>query len=165
MSARLRREKAQQAKEMLALLCERFPNCFVLFQRRRRPLKVGVHNDIIAALPDMDRLALSIALRRYTSNPFYRQRLRADAMRIDLNGAPAGAVEADWVDLRATRPTDNASPPTRDVSQNGTGNVPKRDTKTPNHHCGLYAGCRLPICAAWPRRAARYHFASATEAR
>ena len=66
------------------------------FEQRRRPLKIGIHRDVLAALevPEKD---LARALRIYTANAIYRRRLHVGATRIDLNGSPAGVVTPDQV--------------------------------------------------------------------
>ena len=80
-------------KALLELLCVRFPSCFVLFEQRRRPLKIGIHADILAEVGDaIKQEELSEALRCYTHNQVYRSRLIAGATRVDLNGLPAGFV-------------------------------------------------------------------------
>jgi sRNA-binding protein len=80
---------------LLALLCERWPKCFVRYQARRRPLKVGIHRDILAALGDaVMRAELSRALRIYVANAVYRARLKEGVARIDLDGQPVGIVTA-----------------------------------------------------------------------
>jgi|SRR5262245_22963302 hypothetical protein len=35
---------------VIALLAERWPQCFAVFEQRRKPIKVGIHRDITAAL-------------------------------------------------------------------------------------------------------------------
>ena len=83
--------------ELIELLCQRFPSCFAQFERRRRPLKVGIIDDLLGALgAQVERKQLSAALRLYVGNLHYRAAQTAGAMRIDLNGNPAGTVsEAD----------------------------------------------------------------------
>jgi ProP effector len=83
--------------EILEMLCDRFPNCFVMFERRRKPLKIGIDRDILAVFgEDIDREQLGRALRLYTRNMFYRKAQQAGAPRIDLDGNQAGTVsEAD----------------------------------------------------------------------
>src|SRR5262249_2542147 len=98
-----------------ALLCERFPKCFVLYEARRRPLKIGTDKDILAALdgavtPD----ELSKALCLYVINKTYRARLKAGATRIDLDGIPAGIVHTHQTIPDAHRnqnPLKSAHPP------------------------------------------------------
>ena len=65
----------------------------MVFERRRKPIKIGIHHDINAALagtvtPD----ELSLALRLYCSNICYQYALTRTAVRIDLEGAPSGTV-------------------------------------------------------------------------
>jgi sRNA-binding protein len=81
----------------IELLCERFPRAFFMFERRRVPLKIGIHDDIVAILGDaLDHNLLGPALRFYTSNFGYRRAQKEGVPRIDLNGDPAGTVsEAD----------------------------------------------------------------------
>ena len=77
----------------LELLAQRWPSTFSVFEGRRRPLKVGIHLDILAALGGAVAAdALSLALKVYVSNKVYRSRLIAGATRIGLDGAPAGTV-------------------------------------------------------------------------
>ena len=86
--------------EIIALLAERWPRCFMLAEDRRLPLKVGIFHDLKAALggkvsPDQ----LSRALATYCSAPDYQRRLKDGAARIDLDGQRAGTVtpsEAMW---------------------------------------------------------------------
>jgi|SRR6516225_4711267 ProP effector len=103
------------AYAVLALLCERFPKCFVRYHIRRRPLKVGIDKDILAVLdgavtPD----ELSKALCVYVMNKTYRARLKAGATRIDLDGNSAGIVTAEQATPSAPRqpkPAQSAPPP------------------------------------------------------
>jgi ProQ/FINO family len=51
----------------IELLAETYPRCFFIFEQRRRPLKVGIHHDILAALDGaITPRELGIALRFYT---------------------------------------------------------------------------------------------------
>jgi hypothetical protein len=64
----------------IAVLCERFPRCFVQYERRRKPLKIGIHTDLLQALEGaVAPLELGRALQAYVSNPFY--------LRACVNGA------------------------------------------------------------------------------
>jgi ProP effector len=79
----------------LALLAEKWPACFQIFEQRRRPLKVGIHLDIMAALGDAVTSAeVKSALRLYTGNIGYLLACREGVERVDLNGEPAGTVTA-----------------------------------------------------------------------
>jgi ProP effector len=79
------------AAALIAVLAEHFPNCFSVYEARRRPLKLGVFEDLLTVgiLPKDE---LKAALRAYCSNAVYRSRLIAGAARIDLEGKPAGEV-------------------------------------------------------------------------
>jgi ProP effector len=71
-----------------------WPKTFSLDQTRRRPLKVGIYDDLVAAGVELTPRALSRALRVYCLNKFYLDRLRPNALRIDLNGEPSGFVNS-----------------------------------------------------------------------
>ena len=94
------------ADAVLALLTETFPRCFSVYERRRKPLKVGIDRDILERLGGaIAPNELSSALRSYTSNRLYQLAMRDGAPRIDLDGNPAGSVtaeqaEAAWAWLR-----------------------------------------------------------------
>jgi ProP effector len=85
------------AHDTIVALAELFPACFSVFQGRRKPLKVGIYDDVIAALggaiTDKEaRLALAI----YCGNHGYlRACAKAGTPRIDLAGNAVGAVDAD----------------------------------------------------------------------
>jgi hypothetical protein len=82
----------------IELLAETFPACFSVYEGRRRPLNVGIHHDIRAMLDGaITPVELGKALRAYVSNGVYRRRLVAGAVRIDLNGQPAGVVTPEQV--------------------------------------------------------------------
>lgn len=77
----------------LELLAERFPACFSVFEGRRKPLAIGIHLDILAALGDaVTADELGLVLRCYVANKVYRSHLIAGATRYGLNGQPAGIV-------------------------------------------------------------------------
>jgi ProP effector len=83
----------QRVAATLALLAQKWPACFSIYERNRKPLKVRIRDDILAELGDMISPAeLALALGCYVANRVYRSRLVAGAVRIDLNGEPAGTV-------------------------------------------------------------------------
>lgn len=97
-------ELDERNRVILAMLAERWPDCFAIFEQRRRPLKIGIHHEILAALDGtVTAKGLGAALRCYTGNSVYWSQLRAGAIRIDLDGRPAGEVTADQV-ARAAKP-------------------------------------------------------------
>jgi ProP effector len=90
MKAKLRR-KHEAADETISKLAQLYPRTFFVYEQRRRPLVIGVHNALVAHIPQP---ALCNALRHYTGNNFYLRALQAGAVRIDLQGQPAGTVTA-----------------------------------------------------------------------
>ncbi len=74
----------------LPALTETYPACFN--SENPRPLKLGIHRDLMAA--GLEKAAVKRALARYCNRPRYRKALCAGAIRIDLQGQPAGAVTA-----------------------------------------------------------------------
>jgi sRNA-binding protein len=91
--------RARKAKYLaiLTFLAERFPNCFALYEPHRRPLKLGIHKDIIAACGDgLDPRALKPALSIYSNNHHYISALMwGPGIRFDLDGNAAGSVTPD----------------------------------------------------------------------
>ena len=113
-----------QIDETIAVLCREFPKCFVMFERRRRPLKLGIHLDIIAALGErIDRRLLRQALRFYTGNIHYGASQKPGVPRIDLYGNACGAVsEAD------------AQSAARDVAARKTRKRPRPSRRSRRRH-------------------------------
>ncbi|WP_136069266.1 ProQ/FINO family protein [Modicisalibacter radicis] len=61
------------------------------FKGHTRPLKVGIHEDLVANEPWPDKLVRR-ALACYVNLPRYLKAVRAGAERVDLAGQPAGTV-------------------------------------------------------------------------
>jgi sRNA-binding protein len=81
---------------VIALLAERWPATFSVHEGRRKPLKVGIYLDVMAAIDGaVTRSELSQALACYTKNTVYLKRCCEGAKRIGLDGQPAGTVTAD----------------------------------------------------------------------
>ncbi len=60
------------------------------------PLKIGIHTDLLARHPDLDPATLRRALKRYCERRAYQLALaREGAVRVDLDGQPAGEVAED----------------------------------------------------------------------
>ena len=79
----------------LVHLAEWFPQTFVLEKYLpHRPLKIGICLDILARCPVLTRRELGTVLCVYASRVMYLQSLVAGAIRIDLDGNPAGEVSA-----------------------------------------------------------------------
>ena len=89
--------RKQQLDATIARLCERFPKTFFMLERKRVPLKVGIYDDLVAALGgEIARWLIKAALKEYVWNLSYRQSQLQNRPRLDLNGEPCGEVsEAD----------------------------------------------------------------------
>jgi sRNA-binding protein len=80
------------ARNTIATLTELFPGCF--FNRRRKPLKVGIHDEVLAALPGATAKQVGLALTIYTSNSGYLHCITEGAPRVGLDGEVTGHVTA-----------------------------------------------------------------------
>jgi sRNA-binding protein len=79
--------------EVLLLLRQKFPSAFArLNAHKRRPLKIGIHNDLAAAFPDLDPVEIGRALHWYCGDLRYHRACADGAERIDLSGNVAGTV-------------------------------------------------------------------------
>jgi ProP effector len=86
----------QAVTAAIALLAETFPKCFSVYEGRRRPLKLGIHKNILAAVDGaLTPLELGKALGAYCANRVYLGHTRTGAWRLDLDGNPAGVVTAN----------------------------------------------------------------------
>lgn len=90
-----KKRKYLETTATITLLEERWPKAFFLREVKRKPLKIGVDRDIVAALngtlaPDQ----LRDALRSYVAAAGYLRALQPNATRVDLDGLPAGLVSA-----------------------------------------------------------------------
>jgi len=91
------------ARPIIAMLCEKFPACFAMFEQRRRPLARGIHREIAAAMPTLTKEQISAAMRYYVNNEGYCRACRADAPRINLLGHEVGVVTAAEADNAVAR--------------------------------------------------------------
>jgi sRNA-binding protein len=93
---RLPKAEYDAAIDVLLQLRAAFPEVISrLDLYKRRPLKVGIYQDIKDLLPEIDPAIIGIAMRIYCSDERYLSCLVADAPRIDLTGASCGEVTAD----------------------------------------------------------------------
>jgi ProP effector len=89
-------KKRARSKAVISVLAAKFPKCFAVPDTRRRPLKVGIDTDLLAALGGtIRRTELIRALAMYCSSEGYLEGVLTGAWRVDLEGTPAGAVSAD----------------------------------------------------------------------
>jgi sRNA-binding protein len=86
-------KKRERTKALITVLAAKFPKCFAVPDTCRRPLKVGIDADLLAALGGtIRRTELIRALAMYCSSEGYLERVLIGAWRVDLEGKPAGAV-------------------------------------------------------------------------
>ena len=98
MSAAKRHAIAARSQAIIAALEELWPHCFSVLERKRRPLKLHMHLDLIEACASaiaagaVTEIDLRNALGSYTRNPAYLRQCKRGAARIDLNGKVCGSV-------------------------------------------------------------------------
>jgi RNA chaperone ProQ/FINO-like protein len=85
------------------ILVLRFPAAFKSLGSPKLPLRIGVREDILAQAPDLDPRLVAAAMRQYIYGFDYRRYLMEGAIRVDLNGEPAGVVTADQARFAASR--------------------------------------------------------------
>jgi hypothetical protein len=86
------------AREVMATLRTNWPTVFAPTASEVKLLKVGIHRDIIAALPDIDVRTLGYALAGHVHRSAYQHALlEAGRERFDLEGNIAGEVTAKQV--------------------------------------------------------------------
>lgn len=104
MSARFKLSKPTNraiAAETRDYLARHFPNAFSGKGADKRPLKIGIHEDLVAA--NVPLFAASRALRDYTRGPTYLRNLVEGAPRFDLRGYIVGTVTAEEAQEAKTR--------------------------------------------------------------
>jgi sRNA-binding protein len=108
-----------QGRETISVLADWFPQCFVLYQQRRKPLKIGIFDDLLAATSGaIAPKELQAALRRYCRSAGYLAACREGTARIDLNGNVVGAVtksEAEYAARIIARRRSTAKPTAKPV--------------------------------------------------
>jgi hypothetical protein len=73
-----------------------FPRCFFSEEEQRRPLKIGIRNELRAKLPQgISHARLKQALYAYTACEAYNKQLISGTERIGLDGDVAGIVTKD----------------------------------------------------------------------
>jgi sRNA-binding protein len=80
-------------REGLDLLADLYPRCFG--RENRRPLKVGICEEVIAQHPELSRHRVKRLLKDYTQHELYWSTLKAGTPRIGLDGNVAGEVTVE----------------------------------------------------------------------
>jgi sRNA-binding protein len=88
------RKKLELIAATRLILVEKFPAAFLPKGAQKKPLKVGISDEVIAGLPDVDPRYLRWAITDYCVGPKYLRNMREGARRIDLAGNEAGEVTA-----------------------------------------------------------------------
>ena len=76
------------------LLVKTYPNCFAGKGKPKRPLAVGIFEDILNQFPEIGFKRLQEALDDYTSGPTYLKSIVDGAERVRLDGSCLGVVTA-----------------------------------------------------------------------
>lgn len=69
----------------------RLVETYVIF-RDIQPLAIGIHKAIIAAHPEIDKVAQRRTLQRYTASTKYLKAIAAGGSHFGLNGVPSGDI-------------------------------------------------------------------------
>ena len=143
--------------EGIAQLAELYPNCF---RRPGQPLKIGIHNDVIARHPERQPGLIASALRTYTRAVGYLKTLKAGSARIDLEGNSVGTVTAkDEEDARRkiAKAAKRAAAKAIEDRKGKSATVPDPS--------GLVAATPQPIAPAGPPRLGLAGLKAAAQAR
>ncbi len=84
-----------------SLLRERYPD---LFGNDPKPLKIGIHLELLERHPDLDFVGLKRALTLHCGRFAYKKALtKPGAARLDLDGQPDGEVTAEQAEIARQR--------------------------------------------------------------
>ena len=123
-------KKRARTKALISVLAARFPKCFAVPDARRRPLKVGIDADVLSTLGGtIPQTQLIRALAMYCGSEGYLDRVRAGAVRVDIEGRPAGMITAD--DEKHAKTKLNAIRAKRDAAQAGMPHETKAKHASP----------------------------------
>ena len=116
---------------VITKLCEKYPNTF--HGTKRKPLKVGIHKDILEALKDdaqVSATALRKALFWYIRGYAYQRGIVMHDHRFDLDGNPAGEITPEQKEAAQLQLDQRKYPATRKTKEKGEStNTPKPDGK------------------------------------
>jgi ProP effector len=88
-----RSSRHRRILETRAELHTRFPKCFMPFGAPKLPLKIGIDKDLLAVADGaLHYQRMLWALIDYVNGDHYLAKLIAGAVRVDLDGNPAGTV-------------------------------------------------------------------------
>lgn len=81
-------------KKQTEMIAEHIYSKFDVF-RQFRPLALGIHESLIAALPQFEPQLVSRVVANHCRKPRYTKSLARGGRRFDLSGKPAGEVTAE----------------------------------------------------------------------
>lgn len=91
------RRRKQEILQVRAAVVHQFPNCFVPKGAPKRPLKIGIGKDLLAAgrnaFPGLSVRLIKAFLADYCGGANYHKAMTKGAIRVDLNGSFAGMVD------------------------------------------------------------------------
>lgn len=91
MRAATKARKRINAGKQLATLLESAAGWPTIFNRDEpKPLAVGIHTQLIAALPAAPKTAIRAFLRFWTDRRAYHIAVASGGLRVNLDGSPAG---------------------------------------------------------------------------
>jgi ProP effector len=125
--------------EILKMLAGRWPRAFAVLEADRRPLKLGIRDDIAALLGTDTPPRLRQALAQYCNAVGYLRQCLPGATRRDLEGEPAGevtgaeAANARYkLDQRTAKRVDPAKPAAaKQMAESATRPAPKPAAQPP----------------------------------
>lgn len=89
--------RQQEILQVRAAVVHQFPNCFVPKGAPKRPLKIGIGKDLLAAgreaFPGLSVRLIKAFLADYCGGANYHKAMTKGAVRVDLNGSYAGMVD------------------------------------------------------------------------
>ena len=90
------RSKTERVRFFREIMVQRFPLCFVPRGTNKKPLAIGIREQVIARCSDLSPDDIALALRDYTRGlHHYRSQLFFGAGRVDLDGKPCGSVSRE----------------------------------------------------------------------
>jgi ProP effector len=88
-------KKRASVAAVLALLTSTFPKTFAVDPKWRKPLKIGIADDLIVRIDGaIQRRELGVALMVYCNSVSYLRACKVGAERFDLDGNAVGIVTA-----------------------------------------------------------------------
>jgi len=82
------------SKPKFAKLAEQFPEVFAMRSKDRRPLAIGIHDELLKIETGLSANQLRHAMASYCTSIGYLHQVREGAARIGLDGHPVGVVTA-----------------------------------------------------------------------